>query len=449
MREVVTMNLIYQTFIERGIISFDDVLRSSKEEELMQKILDTVHRYAITRTADGRYTTRVPDPTKPDGRRMIRRKSETELYHFLIGFYGLEDEAAEMTFGDLFGEWVEYKRQFISASNRKRSLSPSTVRRYERDYMKYLQKSPLNALALKDLTTPRLTSILTQIIKQNDMPERCASNVIGYVREAFSYAYRAEYIRRDVAATLDRTLLLSQCRYTPPKSSDERVLTPNEFRSLYDAVRAHEAKHPTYMPDYAIELSLLTGMRVGELAALEWSAVTNDAVHIVQAEQRMDYANKPCELVIGEPKNGRHRMIPLTDDLRELFRRISEVVHGRKEGFVFVQKSGKRYTAHDISCAVKRRASEAGIKKTSIHGIRRTVSSMLNTLLPTTAVAALLGHSEIVNERHYDYDVAANNEKISALQRVSPKVTKFEDFAAKKKEAESAEKSTFFASNFS
>lgn len=101
--------------------------------------------------------------------------------------------------------------------------------------------------------------------------------------------------------------------------------------------------------------------------------------------------------------------------------------------FIFVRKNGTRYTAHDISCAVDRRASEAGIKKTSIHGIRRTVSSQLNTVLSQKDVASMLGHSERVNERHYNYSTAENTAKIQALTQVSSKVINFSNFLEHKK----------------
>ena len=37
---------------------------------------------------------------------------------------------------------------------------------------------------------------------------------------------------------------------------------------LYDAVIVQQKRHPKYMPNYAIELAILTGMRVGEISAL-------------------------------------------------------------------------------------------------------------------------------------------------------------------------------------
>lgn len=132
-------------------------------------------------------------------------------------------------------------------------------------------------------------------------------------------------------------------------------------------------------------------------------------------------------MVIGEPKNRKHRVIPLTKDLKTLFSTIRSL--NLPGEFIFSRENGERYTAHDISCATDRRASEAGVKKTSIHGIRRTVSSLLNEKFPQKAVASLLGHLESTNERFYNYDVHEDREKIIALQEVSNSVSRCHHFS--------------------
>ena len=125
-------------------------------------------------------------------------------------------------------------------------------------------------------------------------------------------------------------------------------------------------------------------------------------------------------------------------EIRALFDKVKEYSNNHPGGFVFAREDGSRHTGHDISCAVDRRASEAGIRKTSIHGIRRTISSLLNTVLPQKAVAEMLGHSEKVNAEHYNYSMAENAEKKRALENVFSKVFNFEDYLPEEKKAGSA-----------
>ena len=169
---------------------------------------------------------------------------------------------------------------------------------------------------------------------------------------------------------------------------------------------------------------MLTGMRVGELAALKWSCIDEDFIHIDFSEHRLDYSDRPSELIIGEPKNGKHRVIPITKEIRELLDIIQSIHHASptSDDFIFVRSNGSRYSGHCIGSALARRADEAGISKTSIHGIRRTVSSMLRIILPAKAVAEMLGHLETTNERFYNYDICEISEKRKALSEMSSKV---------------------------
>lgn len=424
LRNKTDYNLIFHNLFDSGIISLGDVMNSHIKEELMATIIDTIHRYAITKTNDGRYTTYVMDNSKPNRRRQIRRKSKTELYKTLLEHYGVNDTPQDITFEELFKEWKQYKMRFIDAPNKKRSISPSTIRRYERDYDKYLKDTDFVNMPLRKITAPKLQLALSNIIENSNMNEKCAGNLIGYITQALAYAKLSQYIDNNPADNIDKKLLLSMCSFTPPKADSDRVLTISELAKLREATLDHSKRYPNYMPDYAIELAILIGARVGEVSALHWSDIYDDKIHINYSEHRLDYADKKCELVIGAPKNCKSRTLPLTDDIRDVLDKIRALGIQSKDDFVFVHEDGHRYTAHDISCAVDRRASEAGIKKTSIHGIRRTVSSQLNTILPQKDVASLLGHSERVNERHYNYSTAENSEKRQALLLMSSKVIK-------------------------
>ena len=119
--------------------------------------------------------------------------------------------------------------------------------------------------------------------------------------------------------------------------------------------------------------------------------------------------------------------------IRSVLDKVKAFGYESNEDFVFVRKDGSRYTGHTIGCATERRAAEAGIKKTSIHGIRRTVSSLLNTVLPQKAVADMLGHSERVNELCYNYSMAENAEKKRALEEVFSNVFNFSDYISDNK----------------
>jgi integrase len=429
-RDLLTLIPELEYYFKIGFITLNDIM-NLKMEELMNKILKKVHKYKITapRNKNDRWSTYIPDPRSPHGRKLVRKQTETQLIKFLLDFYQIGEDHSQMTVSELFPEWIEFKRQFISVPNTKQSLSPSTIRRYEREYVKYFAETELADMVISEITTPQLQSILSTIIKENHLSEKSASNLIGYIRGIFAYAYDREYIEKDPAKRMNRKLLLSVCKFTPPKSDHERVISESEIIDLSFAIREHEDQYPHYMPDYAIELALLTGMRVGEIVCIKWSDIDENhhVIHIVRSEHRLDYSDRPSEIVIGRTKNGKTRTFPLTSEISELLARIKALNHYSSEGYIFIREDGHRYTGHDVGCAVCRRAKEAGIDKTSIHEIRRTLSSHLNTKLGRPAVAEMLGHSPQVNAYYYDYSTASNMQKMGALKDVYSSVFKNKD----------------------
>ena len=409
---------ILKYYLGTGIITIDDVVNSS-QEDIMKNILDSVHKYKITKGKgkDTRFITYIPDPTKLRGTRQVRTETLSEMYEFLCDFYHVSYEKP-IAFSGLWTERIEYKRKFIG--KKIKGISQSTIRRYERDYTNYISSSSLSEKNIRSLSPITLEKILIEIVEENKMSLSCAKNVLGYIRMCFDFAYRSDYISSNIYDKVDRNLILSCCTVEETKPDSDRILTESELFKLSESVNYHLQRHPLYMPDYAIKLAILTGMRVGEIAALHWTDLDDLHIHIDFSEHRLDYSDRSCELVIGEPKNRKHRTIPLTKDLKDLFSSIKSL--NLPGDFIFCRENGERYTAHDISCAVDRRAKEGGIKKTSIHGIRRTVSSMLNEKLPQKAVASILGHLETTNERFYNYDVHEDKEKIIALQDMASSV---------------------------
>lgn len=394
----------------------------------VEPLIQAVHHYKVTPPKDEakeqRWFTYVPDKTKPNGRKRVAKNSKLELYSFLMDFYGITEEVenGKRTFGDIYYEWVSYKETFVKVANKKKGISPSTIKRYKRDFEKCIKGSILDRTPIEKVTSILLEKFLKEMIVKHNLSESFAKNILGYVRNVFEYAIRNRYISTNEFLFVDKALLLAFVASKPPKKDSDRVLTKKETKALYEAIRRHQQAHPYYMPDYAIELALMTGMRVGELAALRWNDIRYGALHIDFSEHRLDFDDH-CELVIDEPKNLKHREFPLNDNIEELLERIKALSIDSE--FIFARENGVRYTAHDISCACDRRASEAGIKKTSVHGIRRTVASEMRKIANIKIVSNLLGHLEETDEGYYNYDNSEFDEKKAITTKLCSNVLNF------------------------
>ncbi|HCM92070.1 MAG TPA: hypothetical protein DIS78_05870 [Lachnospiraceae bacterium] len=412
-------------WVNRGILGIDEIALSDSEV-LMSKILDKIHMHKISRANDGRWVTYVPDETKSSGLKQVRKNSKAELYAYLIDFYGvLPEKINARTIEEVFLEWIEYKREFTKSNYKP--LSPSTIRRYELDFKKYLKDTTLSGLPI-DTDDMAIEQELIRIVSSSEMIPQAFGNLYGYLSQMFRYAVRKKYILTDPMTFIDKKRIMSFCCTLPPKKDSERIISLDDLHKFLNSVHVHLEKYPDYMPDYAILLGTLTGMRVGEIVALKWECVDKDFIHVDFSEHRHDYGDH-IEIVVGEPKSHKHRLVPITKDISDLLDTIRS--HSIDNTWVFADEDG-RITETAVSNACRRRSAEAGIKRTSIHEIRRTVSSYLNTVLPREAVANMLGHLPTTNERFYDYDISSRSVKVEALEKLSDNIINFSAYKGEK-----------------
>lgn len=63
------------------------------------------------------------------------------------------------------------------------------------------------------------------------------------------------------------------CKTSSHKDSD-RILSNDDMTKLIATLHQKQSEDDLYIQNYAIELATMSGMRVGEIAALKWECVT-------------------------------------------------------------------------------------------------------------------------------------------------------------------------------
>ncbi len=244
----------------------------------------------------------------------------------------------------------------------------------------------------------------------------------GYINEVLESAVANRYINSNpyTLAKPKLRLIAKQCVLRKPKSEGERTLTPSEIKALVSQLYREYERKPGYISPYAIELALLTGMRIGELSALRWSDIT-DVITVRSSEKAHRPENDSIYYTVEGTKTGRERQIPLTAAMSNLFRRIAEAEknagYSKDTEFVFINGDG-RIKSVNIDRCLERKCKQAGIERKTIHDIRRTVNSALRGIGVTAPVAAsLMGHTPEVNENYYTYDTSELESKRLLLEQ--------------------------------
>lgn len=333
-----------------------------------------------------------------------------ETYIDYISTKTLEDRRKTATFADLYSYWLEHVHEMIGT--KESLLSPSTYRRYQLDYDRYIKGTTFSQTLIKDITPITIEKFLITIVKKHNLIRRCYTNIVGYLRATFLYARKSGLLDKNPMELVDVKTIKGHCRVNKIKNSEQIISIP-DMQNLIETLHDKQASNELYVQNYAIELATMTGMRVGELAALKWDNINDTYINIELSEHRLDYDDKPCEYIIAGTKNDKERQFPLSPEIKNLLNRVKDIQdkNGIKSEFVFANKEG-RVNSHTITCAMSRRCKDAGIEEKCIHDIRRTVSSHLRTVLPVATVANMLGHLPETNDKHYNYDVTPD--KITA-----------------------------------
>jgi len=401
---------------KQGIISLDDVQKNMKLVK-QQQILKN-HPYKIWEGTNGRWYTNLPDDTKKDGRRKIAKSSEEKIKKVIIDYYEEKKQDSRMTFEKMFNKWKKFQLDF--------GLSANTILKYDSDYKRFFNGSKFAETNIDEINEENIKVFVASKIRDKKIIPRTAKTLIWYIKSVFKSAFINKLIIVNPCDFLDSKTMIKYCTIPSEKTSEQRTVSDDQLKLLYEQLYKDKSKKPNYIPTYAIELATLTGMRSGELSGLMWSDIyaENGYIEVCHSEK---YNRDTKEFFIDDTKTHKQRHIPLTDEIESLLNEIKSVTmkYGYITDFVFSNEFG-RVHARVISDCIRNKSIQIGIDIKSIHAIRRTFSSKLKCMgVSTTITSSILGHTEEVNNNCYTYDISNMDYKKSMVSKVTKSMRKY------------------------
>ncbi len=151
-------------------------------------------------------------------------------------------------------------------------------------------------------------------------------------------------------------------------------------------------------------VALRTGMRLGELIGLDWSAIDFDR-RLIIVRQSIVKGH------VGSPKNNRTRVVSITDEVCAAL-----AYRRKKEGLVFPRHDGKPLAQNTARNAILRHCKRVGLRPLGWHALRHTFASQLATEgAPMRAIQDLLGHSTPQMTARYAHLTPAAHQSFVAL----------------------------------
>lgn len=423
-REKVLTAKTVDTMDVADILCPDGVLNEimSKRKEYLGKLTSP-----ITQGKDGRWFTRVPDPSKGDhGRRMIRGRTREEVEDKVIRFFaGIDAEMSKKcyTVGECWTAWLEWRKEH---NLRLQASSMQIFWQYKR---RWCDGTSFSALKITDVKKDDIVNFLLGHIREEGLTRKVAEALVGQVRGLMRWAYTQELIESN---PFEKILLEDEVYPAAvpakPKKAEDRVLSTQQSADLTESTEAHLKAHPEYLIDYGILIVQGTGMRAGEMVALQWDDIhhtddwTRGYIDLTHSEHRIPSESGGRQrFEVGDTKTHYERKVPFGAKVGDVLHRLYEAqkAQGVDSSYVLESVTG-RPTANALEKATLRRAAKADIGTVRPHRIRRTVASNLHHLkLDEATVARIMGHSEEVDREYYTYDVEEDRRVVTAMDSVT------------------------------
>lgn len=371
------------------------------------------HPYKIWNNAEyEKWYTYVYDETK-EKRRLIKRNTKEELNNFLIKWYKTEEKNKKIiTINDYFPIWVERQKQC--------GRGDSTIKKYGTDYKRFFAKDEkITRMDITKITETDIENYIFRLLDRLSLKKPAFRQMFYMLKGILEKAKKDRVIQVNPCDYIDIEIYSNRCE-KQEFDQTKRVLDENGCERLMEILQKDRYTQPNYIPSYAIELALLTGMRAGELAFLQWDHIKTKYGYIeVCGSEKLNQKTK--EYYDSGTKTHKTRRIPLTTEMKEFFRNLKliEMQYGYLNKYVFSDQRGRIHRGTLCSCA-RNKCLQAGLDAKGLQVARRTFNSQLRTKGVSTVIAAsILGHSEEVNDKFYTYDVSNMEYKTSVVESIN------------------------------
>lgn len=361
------------------------------------------------------WMTYIDEPSVKRGFVLKRRKEKASLEKLIIEHYRAIEEQPWIS--DIFHDWLTLKFKYGEISEQTRT-------RYENDFRRFFPDD--NEICMKyiaDITEIDLEMFIKGNIKKHKLTKKTYNGLKILIKGIFRHARKKKLTDVIISVFFDE-LDLSKNIFTirEKKTDAEEVYSEEEIPIIKEYLLKKDSLR--YL---GILLVFVTGLRVGELAALKPEDIrlkeNSGTIHVCRTEVHYNEEKEP-----GKRKNvvrvqefakseAGNRKIIVNSFAVQILRRIQELNADPKE-FLF-EENGKRIKIQGFSRALRRTCENLEIPFRPMHKIRKTYgTTLLDNQVSETLVAHQMGHADISTTRKYYFrNNQSEKHKIEEIER--------------------------------
>lgn len=319
---------------------------------------------------------------------------------------GLIVDFENYTVSELMHSWLF---DFLHNSSK---IKPSTFQRYESIYRNYIKDSMIAGNKLVKTKSLQLQKFYNELSKKGYSFSQI--NTLNTVLKVFfNWCIDNDYILKNPCTKI--SIKGNKNDIINNQRKDVEILTEKEIKTIKEHVKGSDF-------ELIFLLDLATGLRQGELLALDWE-------HINLKEKTLKIEKSVKEVYVYDNENTKHietifqtpktlnsfRTVPIPNALIDILKSKH-----KKSGLLFSDKDNEPLKGKNVSTQWAKILKECKIPHKKFHSIRHTYASMLlKKGVDIESVAELMGHSAIsITQIYLHSSSKSKNKSVNKLNSI-------------------------------
>ena len=325
----------------------------------------------IYKRKDGRWEARYVKGLSADGKKLygsVYGKTYSEARDKQVLF--IQDRLSSksqstITLSALMHEWLNHIEN---------TVKKSTYQKYRSIVKNHVDTNAIGALPVRYLSANSYSDYINSKLDSGLLSAKTVNDIVIIIGLSLSYAEEVYGIKKPKLQ-----------RVKEPRK-EMRVLSLQEQKQLEQYLY-----HDMNLYNFGVLLALYTGIRIGELCALQWNDIRPDYIVISKTMHRIQ-ENDHTIIEITEPKTPSSvRTIPIPDFLKV-------IVDGYRQpnGYVLVNRNKNRVEPRLMQLTFKKIIEDCDLPKTNFHALRHTFATRcIEAGFDVKSLSEILGHADV------------------------------------------------------
>lgn len=336
-----------------------------------------------------------------------KREAEQKANEYLNNIRnGLIINFEYFTLSELMHIWLF---DFLHNSSK---IKPSTFQRYEGLYRNYIKESEIAGNKLINVKSIQLQNFYNTLSKDGYSYSQI-NTLNTFLKVFFNWCIDNDYILKNPCKKVN--IKGNKNEIIKNEKKEVEILTETEINIIKEYLKNTDF-------ELLFLLDLVTGLRQGELLALDWEHINlKDNTLKVEKSVKEVYIydnenTKHIETIFQTPKTlNSFRTVPIPNNMIDMLLNIKD-----KNGLLFKDIDGNPLKGKNVSSRWTKILKECKIPHKKFHSIRHTYASMLLSKgVDIETVAELMGHSAIsITQIYLHSSDTSKNKSVNKLNSI-------------------------------